>query len=245
MAVSGQEIGSRGRVTGILQIVLVFLVAAVIVGVGWMLVGDDTFKRQIVVWVANVAMLITIWIGLRVRGETWDHIGLGRWSGGKGAILRALLKSVGVMVFALTAFIAGSMLTVNLAPAAKSADMSGYQYLQGNLPMLLLALAAVYIVSSFGEEVVYRGFLMTRLADLGKRTRLGWTIAAVISAVIFGLAHFDWGVGGILQTTLMGLALAVSYLLVKRNLWILVLAHAYVDTLLLVQMYQGSGAAGG
>jgi membrane protease YdiL (CAAX protease family) len=30
--------------------------------------------------------------------------------------------------------------------------------------MLLLALAMVYPVSSFGEEVIYRGFLMTRLA---------------------------------------------------------------------------------
>jgi hypothetical protein len=31
---------------------------------------------------------------------------------------------------------------------------------------------------------------------------------------------------------LMGLALAISYLVVKRNLWVLVLAHAYIDSLL-------------
>jgi hypothetical protein len=47
------------------------------------------------------------------------------------------------------------------------------------------------------------------------------------------------------QTTLMGLALAVSYLVVRRNLWVLVLAHAYIDTLLLVQLYAGPGPIGG
>ena len=38
----------------------------------------------------------------------------------------------------------------------------------------------------------------------------------------------------------MGAALAVSYLLVKRNLWVLVLAHVYIDSVLLVQLYLGS-----
>ena len=50
-----------------------------------------------------------------------------------------------------------------------------------------------------------------------------------------------WGVMGIMQTTFMGLALGISYLLVKRNLWVLILAHAYMDTVLMVQMYLGVG----
>ncbi len=131
---------------------------------------------------------------------------------------------------------------MNVAAAPESADMSGYDYLRGNLPMLLLALAAVYVVSSFGEEVVYRGFLVNRLGEMGKGGKAAWSMAVVISAVVFGLAHFDWGVVGIVQTTFMGLALAISYLVVKRNLWVLVLAHAYIDTLLLVQLYLGPAA---
>ena len=42
----------------------------------------------------------------------------------------------------------------------------------------------------------------------------------------------------------MGLALGISYLLVKRNLWVLILAHAYMDTVLMVQMYLGVGGEG-
>lgn len=46
---------------------------------------------------------------------------------------------------------------------------------------------------------------------------------------------------GIGQTGFMGLALGVSYLIVGRNLWVLILAHAYMDTILMVQMYFAGG----
>lgn len=154
-------------------------------------------------------------------------------------VVRAVLQSIVVLVFALAAFVAGSILTMNLQATTEGADMTGYDYLEGNLPMLIVALLAVYVVSSFGEEVVYRGFLMTRVAEMGGCGKLGWGIAVTVSAIVFGLAHFDWGVVGIVQTTFMGLALALSFLAVKRKLWILVLAHVYIDTVLLVQMYIG------
>jgi membrane protease YdiL (CAAX protease family) len=40
----------------------------------------------------------------------------------------------------------------------------------------------------------------------------------------------------------MGVVLAVAYLATKRALWPLVLAHLYIDTLLLVQLYASSPA---
>jgi len=224
------------------EIAFVFLVAAAVVSVGWTLVGDDALGRQAVVWVANVLMLITIWIGLRLRGQTWEHFGLRlRW-GGRRALGRTVLQSIIVCVLALTAFVVGTVAMKDVAAAPAGADMSGYHYLQGNLPLLLLALAAVYVVSSFGEEMLYRGFLINRLAEIGKAGRVAWGIAAGTSAVTFGLAHFDWGIVGVVQTTFMGLVLAISYLVTQRNLWALVLAHAYIDTVLLVQMYTGVAA---
>jgi membrane protease YdiL (CAAX protease family) len=153
------------------------------------------------------------------------------------AILRTVLLSLAVLVVTLAAFVVGSMLAAVLGAGAAPADLGGYDYLRDNLPMLLVALAAVYVVSSFGEEAIYRGFLVTRVAELGGETRSAWGGAVVVSAVVFGLVHFDWGVVGVVQTTLMGLALAAGYLVVRRNLWALVLAHAYLDTLLLVQLY--------
>ena len=122
--------------------------------------------------------------------------------------------------------------------------MSGYNYLQGNLPMLILSLAGVYVVSSFGEEVIYRGFLINRIAELGAGGKWAWRWAVLTSAVVFGLIHFSWGPIGMVETGFMGLALGMSYLLLKRNLWITILAHAYMDTILMLQMYLGAAPAG-
>jgi hypothetical protein len=234
----GQQL-ERRRAAKLAEVALVVLVAFATITLGWALVGDQPLARQAVVWVANVLMLSTIWLGLRLRGQTWEHFGLTFRFGGGRALLRTVLQAVGVLVVALVAFVAGSMLMTRWAAGSAAADMSGYSYLRGNLPMLLLALAAVYVVSSFGEEAIYRGFLMNRLAEITTSGRASWTMAVVISGVVFGLVHFDWGVVGVVQTTLMGLALATSYLAVKRNLWVLVLAHACIDTLLLVQLYLG------
>ena len=119
--------------------------------------------------------------------------------------------------------------------------MSGYNYLRGNLPMLILSLVGIYIVSSFGEEVIYRAFLINRIAELGSGSKTAWLLAVVVSSVVFGLVHSEWGLAGMVQTCFMGLALGVSYLVVERNLWVTILAHGYMDTILLLQIYFAAG----
>jgi membrane protease YdiL (CAAX protease family) len=218
----------------------VFTVAFVVIAIGWDLVGDDTFARQAVTWVANVLMILVVWMGLRIRGQTWEHFGLSFRFGGVRVLGRTVLLSLVVLVIAGAGFVVGSIVAANLMPIPEGANMGGYDYMQGNLPMLLLALAGVYVVSSFGEEVIYRGFLINRIAEMGDGSKTALRIAVVISAVVFGLVHFGWGLFGIVQTTFMGLALAIAYLVFKRKLWVLILAHAYMDTVLLVQVYLGT-----
>ncbi|MBT8447472.1 MAG: CPBP family intramembrane metalloprotease [Gammaproteobacteria bacterium] len=231
------------------EILLVVAVAGITITAGWALVGDGMLARQGVLWIANVLMLLTVYAGLRVRGQGWAHFGLDfGWPGWRAALVN-VLKSLAVCVVALAAFMLGAVLMVVITGqggAPEKADMSSYAWLQGNLPMFLVALAAVYLVSSFGEEVIYRGFLINRIAELGGNGRAAIVVAVLISSVVFGLIHFGWGPVGIVQTTLMGLALAVAYLLLKRRLSILVLAHAYMDTLLLLPIYlsPAPGAAG-
>jgi membrane protease YdiL (CAAX protease family) len=112
--------------------------------------------------------------------------------------------------------------------------------LKDNIGMLLLTLAGVYIVSSFGEEVIYRGFLITRISQIGTDSRKAITIAIILSSIIFGLIHYSWGPMGMVQTGFMGLALGICYIKLKRRLWILILAHAYMDSILMIQMYMAS-----
>ncbi len=55
----------------------------------------------------------------------------------------------------------------------------------------ILVLGGVYIVSSFGEEVIYRAFLINRISELGKETKKASIIAVILSSIIFGLIHYD------------------------------------------------------
>lgn len=213
----------------------------VLVGAG-PLVGENPLARQALVWVTNVLMLFMVWLGLHLRGEEWRHFGLAFRKPDRRAVVQALLRSLPVFLAAVIAFVVGAVVMANLAGTPEAADMSGYNYLRGNLPLTVLALVAVYIVSSFGEEVIYRAFLINRIAELGSGGKVAWGFAIVLSSIVFGLVHFEWGVAGMVQTSFMGAALGLSYLVVRRNLWVIILAHAYMDTILILQMYFGAGS---
>lgn len=219
------------------EIIIVFAVALLIIAVFVPVAGENLVARQAVVWVANVFMLGIVWLGLQLRGETWDKFGLTFRFRGWKPVLSNFWKSLVVFVAAAFAFFLGSAIMINITGIPQGAEMGSYEYLRGNLPMLLLTLAGVYIVSSFGEEVIYRGFLINRIEELGGSGKWALRIAVILSAIIFGVVHFDWGIVGVVQTGFMGLALGISYLVVRRRLWSLVLAHAYLDTILMVQLY--------
>ncbi|MDH3199238.1 MAG: CPBP family intramembrane metalloprotease, partial [Candidatus Krumholzibacteria bacterium] len=161
------------------EIAVVFAVPVAAIAFVLPLVGENPLARQAVVWVANLLMLGLVWAGLRLRGQGWAHFGLGRRVVGRRAVVRAVLKSLVVFVAAVVALLVGSIVMANIVGKPEAADMSGYDYLRGNLPMLLLALVGVYIVSSLGEEIVYRGFLINRLAELGSGGKAAWRWAVV------------------------------------------------------------------
>ena len=220
----------------VLEIVGVLSVGTAVVFTGGVVWGGPV-AMIISVWVANLAMMALIYWGLNARGQSWSHFGLSFRLGSSRSIGIAVLQSMAVFVFGVMAFAAGAILMANLVGMPEPADMSKYDYLRGNLVLTLLALASVYLVSSFAEEVIYRGYLITRLRELTDRGWLSNVIAVVSSSLVFGLVHSDWGIAGMVQASCMGVALWISYLAVKRNLWVVILAHAYMDTILILQMY--------
>lgn len=228
---------TEGTVARVCEILALFGVAGLVIAVGLPFAGENPLARQGVVWVAYVFMLAFVWLGLRLRGQGWNHLGLGIGRLDRRALWKGLWQSLAVLAAVLLAWLAAAVVMANITGIPEQADLSGYNYLSGNLPLLVLALVGVWIVSSLGEEVIYRGFLITRIAEIGGSGKAAWRAAVILSSVLFGLAHYEWGPMGMVQTGFMGLALGASFLLLKRNLWVLVLTHFYMDTILLVQMY--------
>lgn len=229
------------RLIKLVEILFLFVVAFTIIKLSKPFVKDDLILKQASVWVANIAMLVVVWLGLRLRGESWKDFGLTFKSISLKEGFKTFLWSFLVFILAIVGFIIGSIIMANITGVPEgSADMSGYAYLKDNIGMLILSLIGVYIVSSFGEEVIYRGFLINRISQLGLNKKKGIWVAVVISSLVFGFVHYEWGAMGVAQTTFMGLALGICYIKLKKRLWILILAHAYMDTILMVQMYLAS-----
>ena len=103
----------------------------------------------------------------------------------------------------------------------------------------LRSLAIVWVFAGFGEELGYRGYLLTRAADLGNRPRFAYIASAIYVAVLFGFGHFYKGPTGIVDSTYSGLVLGAVYLISGRNLWAPILTHGLADTVVVVAVFMG------
>ena len=225
------------KIVKLSEILLVFLSALALIKLITPHAGDNQILKMGIIWSANMLMLGLIWLGIKLRGQNWSDFGLTFGRIRLKESLRTFLLSLLLSILGIAGYILGTIVMTNISGMPESADLSVYEYLHNNAFMLILTLLGVYLVSSFGEEVVYRAFLINRISELGLDTRTGKAVTVLISAVIFGLVHYQWGPTGMVSTGFMGLVMGIAYVTFKKKLWILVLAHAYMDTLLLLQVY--------
>ena len=108
-----------------------------------------------------------------------------------------------------------------------------------HLKEILTSLALVWTFAAFGEELGYRGYLITRAADIGNRSKLAYVIAMLYVAVLFGFGHWYKGPAGVVDSAYSGLVLGGVYLLSGRNLWAPILAHGLSDTFAVIVVSMG------
>lgn len=91
-----------------------------------------------------------------------------------------------------------------------------------------------WVLIGFGEEVVFRGFVLQRLLCLTGEEKSGKIIACALQAVWFGALHASQGGAGMIMTGFIGFAFAWFYLgRTERNLWPLILVHGATDSIIL------------
>jgi len=109
-------------------------------------------------------------------------------------------------------------------------DVSEFAELQGNLGLTLALIGLSWTLAAVGEEVAYRGYLLTRMREALPSSKVGVVAAVLGSAVLFGMAHTEQGVVGVLVTAadaVVFTALRYRY----RTLWAAVLAHGCNNTI--------------
>jgi hypothetical protein len=118
-------------------------------------------------------------------------------------------------------------------------DVTMFRPIIGDEFRLAVWLVLVWTVAAFMEEMVFRGWIMTRVAEVGRFSSGAWAAAVVVSSVIFGAVHLYQGASGVIATGLTGAVFAGLYLATGRNLWAAILAHGFMDTVGFVMIYLG------
>jgi membrane protease YdiL (CAAX protease family) len=190
--------------------------------------------RHLIPFSKTPFLLALGWISLRVRKISWRRLGLMPYRSWK--VTLALGVAAGVLMEALELFISQPMLVRLLG---KQPDLKVFRPLIGNIKVTLIFLVLAWVLAAFGEEMVYRGYLMNRVADLLHRTRGAWIISLIVVHVAFALAHIYQGATGAIDEGLMGLLLGLIYLRTGRNLSVPIVAHGVADSIDFILMFLG------
>lgn len=178
--------------------------------------------------VAEVICLVLITFMLRSRGSGWRDLGLRRpehWG-------RAILCFVTCVV---TIGLVFNFVIAPLFPHGAN-DINAGQAISFN-EMLFQWVVIGLGTAAIGEEMMFRGFLLNNLDQMMGGNRAATALAIIGQALVFAVLHS--GVQGMVSAGVIGLIIGVFYVLAKRNLWVVMAAHAVPDTLSIISSYQG------
>ena len=181
-------------------------------------------------------MLIVASAFLRWRGPGWHAIGLRR------PVSWARVLVIGAVVGIFYQFLGTYAIEPLIARVTGSGlpDVSAFRSLIGNEAGLAFYLVLSWTLAAILEEMVYRGWIMTRIAELGRFSKGAWTASVVASSMLFGAAHLYQGASGVVATGLTGMVFAGVYLATGRNLWAAILTHGLLDTVGFLMIYSGA-----
>lgn len=96
-----------------------------------------------------------------------------------------------------------------------------------------------FVLDGLLEEILFRGFLLTRISLLLNNTRARDILALVITSVLFGICHFYQGWSGVISTGIIGFIFGIIFLVFNKNLWYSILTHGFVNAASLTILYLG------
>ena len=175
---------------------------------------------------------LAAWAVLHWRGERWAGLGLRR----PPNLGIALAAAVGL-------YLVNMALSTWLVPVLASwvtpiRQPSFLGYIRGNLGGFLTWLAIGVIVGGFIEELLFRGFLLNRVAGFLGATKPALAVGVVAQAVLFGALHLYGGGFAFLHATVFALANGVFYLAAGRNLWPVIAVHAIWNSIAIWGLYR-------
>ena len=198
---------------------------------GFIVIGHNVFH---IVPNEVIVLAVLAFISIRLRDGSWFAMGFKRPASWRRILLIAL-------VAAILRILLGQFLIEPVTDLfwSKPSPPALANEITRNVKIAFVGLLLVWTFAAFGEEIVYRGYLLTRAADVGKRSELAYWIGIVLVSILFGYGHYYKGASGVIDSGVAGLILGTAYMLAGRNLWASILAHGFIDTFGVIDAFFG------
>lgn len=198
---------------------------------GFIVIGHNVFHI-----VPNEVIVLSVlgFISMRLRDGSWFAMGFKRPASWRRILLIAL-------VAAILRILLGQFLIEPVTDLfwSKPSPPALANEITKNVKIAFVALLLVWTFAAFGEEIVYRGYLLTRAADVGKRSELAYWIGILLVSILFGYGHYYKGAAGVIDSGVAGVILGSAYMLAGRNLWASIFAHGFIDTFAVIDAFFG------
>jgi membrane protease YdiL (CAAX protease family) len=163
--------------------------------------------------------LALVWLsgpGLAALGFTWPRTPPARW------VIEGLVVGVlwAIVVFGILVPSLQRVVPPTSAPVSRAGDQAFY----------FASYFISWFVNALCKGLAFRAFLLHRLETLFDGAPLRGALTIVVSAALFGMAHWHQGLTGVLITAATGAVLNLLFYWSRRNLWPTVLAHGVYST---------------
>ncbi|MCE7992380.1 MAG: CPBP family intramembrane metalloprotease [Roseivirga sp.] len=186
--------------------------------------------------VRTIIMVLIITVFFKKSGHKWSDFGF-KWPFKWWVLISAVLGFLAFKLLAMQPFNDWLRQVLALAPN----DYSFFEHIEGNTAALVLWLLVAWVSAGFGEEMVFRGYLMQRVAQVFGGTKKALIIGLFVQAMIFGLGHAYAGWGAAVLAMTGALATGAFVIITKRSIWPAIIVHGLWDSLAVILFYsQGS-----
>lgn len=177
---------------------------------------------------------LTVWgvnFLLRRYRLKWADIGLSRWPVAQDALKG--LKVYGIYFLIFIAVYAAELASGLIDTT--QAQQLGFDHSHG--PQLIFVFFSLVLLPPIAEEILFRGFVF-----MGLRRHLNFIQSALITSVLFGIAHLEFGSGQPLNWAAaidtFTLSCVLTYAAEKyKNLWPGMLVHMLKNLLAFVLLF--------
>ena len=208
----------KNPLIGLATLAFIFSVSGLLLW--WGNESQNAFLSLCSILLALGLIRVVLWL----QRSSWREFGLEKPKSWSTTILLAI---GGVITIYVVVFFSMPLVT---RLTGQPVDRSQFDVLRGNIPALILGLIVAWTLAAFGEELIFRGYLMNTLARFLGNKAGGWIFACIINAILFGLGHTYQGISGVILLGIIGLLYALFYLGSGRNLWVSILIHGLYDT---------------